>query len=254
MTTEKIQIYLDRIHFSGVMARDLKTLQELHRAHIMHIPFENLDIHNKVRIELDKDRLFEKIVRQHRGGFCYELNGIYCELLMALGYEMRRLAARVYNKEGVRGPEFDHLALLVSLDGTDYLTDIGFGEFTFAPMKFSLGEQHLDERGTFCIEEMSKGEYRVIKLKADQRVPQYTFKNQDYSLEDYEPMCQYHQTSPDSHFTHKRFITRPTPNGRITLFEDKITFKENDEVVVERPVKGKKHFDLLLKQYFDMEL
>src|SRR5437660_12879903 len=110
-----IQAYLQRIDYTGPLVPSAKTLRLLQVAHLRTIPFENLSIHSGEPIVLDDDALFEKIVRRRRGGFCYELNGLFAALLRALGFDVKMLSARVANDERIFGPDFDHMALLVTL-------------------------------------------------------------------------------------------------------------------------------------------
>ncbi|MEP6788502.1 MAG: arylamine N-acetyltransferase, partial [Acidobacteriota bacterium] len=79
--------YLSRIEVDvSVVRPDVETLRLLQLQHLLHVPFENLDIHWKRPIVLDTDRFYEKIVINGRGGFCYELNGLFNELLIAIGF------------------------------------------------------------------------------------------------------------------------------------------------------------------------
>ena len=93
-----LQAYLHRINYRGEQTPTAATLCQLHRAHLLAAPFENLDIHLGRPIVLDQDALFDKIVRRRRGGFCYELNGLFALLLRELGFEvdaaLRRRGAR----------------------------------------------------------------------------------------------------------------------------------------------------------------
>jgi len=91
------------------------------------VPFENLDIHLKRPIVLEDNALFDKIVTRKRGGFCYELNGLFAALLRALGFDVVMLSAGVANPEREFGPDFDHMALLVTLEQS-WLADVGFGD------------------------------------------------------------------------------------------------------------------------------
>src|SRR5690242_3051518 len=108
-----LQAYLQRINYRGEQKPTAAILRELHRAHLLAVPFENLDIHLGRPILLDQDALFDKIVRRSRGGFCYELNGLFALLLRGLGFDVTLLAAGVARADGGFGPEFDHLTLLV---------------------------------------------------------------------------------------------------------------------------------------------
>src|SRR5689334_17036776 len=106
-----IPTYLQRIAYRGSLQPTAATLRALHQAHMLAVPFENLDIHLGRPLLLDRPALFEKIVARRRGGFCYELNGLFAALLQALGFDVTMLSARVARTQGGFGPEFDHLTL-----------------------------------------------------------------------------------------------------------------------------------------------
>jgi N-hydroxyarylamine O-acetyltransferase len=72
-----IEAYLKRIHYDGSRIPTLANLLELHRTHLLNVPFENLDIHLGRPIVLDEEKIIHKIVERRRGGFCYELNGAF---------------------------------------------------------------------------------------------------------------------------------------------------------------------------------
>src|SRR4051812_21511122 len=109
--------YLARIGYAGSLAPTIETLRALHRAHLHAVPFENLDIHLGRPIKLDRGAFFRKIVGERRGGFCYELNGLFADLLAFLDFDVSLLSARVAREAGGFGPEFDHLAVLVHAGG-----------------------------------------------------------------------------------------------------------------------------------------
>src|SRR5690349_13974281 len=111
-----VDAYLERLEYDGPRTPTVETLCRLQEAHLLIVPFENLDIFLRRRIVLDEAALFDKIVRQRRGGFCYEVNGLFAALLRALRFSVTLLSARDVHADGTYGPEFDHLALLVTLD------------------------------------------------------------------------------------------------------------------------------------------
>src|SRR5690349_2377671 len=116
--------YLSRIGMPEELAPpSAELLRELHIRHLESVPFENLSIHLDEPIRLDEDALLDKIVRRRRGGFCYELNGVFAALLEALGFRVTRHAARVFSGDGQLGIPFDHLALIVDLD-EEWLVDV----------------------------------------------------------------------------------------------------------------------------------
>ncbi|MFP2931330.1 arylamine N-acetyltransferase family protein [Pyxidicoccus sp. 3LG] len=205
--------YLERIG-----ARASTPLAELHRAHLEAVPFENLDIHFKRPIRLDEEAFFEKVVVQKRGGFCYELNGLFARLLRTLGHRVTLLSARVATSPdgSAYGPEFDHLSLRVHAPEGDWLADVGFGECFTEPLR-------IDERG------IQSRNGRNYKLTPDGDGlllwhegtsgwgVEYALSLTPRELRDFEGMCHHHQTSPESIFTQRRLCTRLTPQGRVTL-------------------------------------
>src|SRR5215212_11481530 len=118
-----IDDYLRRIGYDGPREPSAVVLRELHVRHLLSIPFENLDIHWKRPIVVDVERFIDKIVRERRGGFCYELNGAFAALLRELGFDVQMLSGRVMSADGNFGPPFDHMALLVN---GQWIADVGF--------------------------------------------------------------------------------------------------------------------------------
>ena len=109
--------YLARIKYVGKLEPNLNLLKELQKSHLLNVPFENLDIHNQTPIELNVKRIYEKIVINNRGGFCYELNGLFYELLLLLNFNAKRISARVYNKDsGYTAASSGNETILVSVD------------------------------------------------------------------------------------------------------------------------------------------
>ncbi|GET22728.1 arylamine N-acetyltransferase family protein [Prolixibacter denitrificans] len=243
------EAYLQRIFYDGPTSVSLQTVTQLQKAHVLHVPFENLDIHQKVPIELNIDHIYNKVINQHRGGFCYELNGLFYELLKCLGFEVRRISARVYHANEY-APEYDHLAIVATIDGKEYLTDVGFGEFTFSPLRLDTTELQHDERGTFRIDRYETFCYRVNKQEDNVWQSVYVFENRHREFREFEAMCRYHQTSPESPFTKSRLIKRPTCTGRITLTNDTLKISENGHPAEEKPVNGAEEFATYLDSYF----
>ena len=108
--------YLQRINFSARAGSDDNTLRLLHRHHVMSVPFENLDVHYHRLFDLEPENIYRKVVENYRGGFCYELNSLFNDLLIDVGFSTRIISARTFDSEGVLGPEFDHMAIHVRTD------------------------------------------------------------------------------------------------------------------------------------------
>jgi N-hydroxyarylamine O-acetyltransferase len=210
-----VEAYLRRINYDGPRRPSAACLRALHQQHLFTVPFENLDIPLGNPIRLDLAQLFDKIVVRRRGGFCYELNGLFCELLRAMGFQVLMLSARVCGADGSFGPEFDHMLLKVVLD-EPWLADVGFGESFVDPIPLRAGGANEVNRRRYSVVPASD-EWQLVREDENGRVPQYRFRDASRQLGDYAGMCHYHQTSPDSHFTKGWTCSKATQDGRITL-------------------------------------
>jgi N-hydroxyarylamine O-acetyltransferase len=251
-----VRRYLHRVAFAGPVAPTAEALRSLQLAHLYAVPFENLDIHLGRPIVTSIEPILRKVVESRRGGFCYELNGAFAALLEAVGFEVQRLAAGVARAEGGFGPAFDHLALMVSVpgDGSVWLADVGFGDGFLEPLPFAVGEEREQANGAYRLDR--HGEDVVLRRRASAGGPfesQYRFALQAHQLAEFEGMCRYHQTSPDSHFTRQRVCSRATPEGRITLTEtDLITTSHG--VRTEEPVEDDAAYRTTLRERFGIDV
>ncbi len=159
--------------------------------------------------------LYHKIVVRRRGGFCYELNGLFGELLRALGFRVEMLSARVRREDGGFGPEFDHMLLKVDLE-EPWLVDVGFGDSFVDPIVFHAGGADQVNGHRYVVLPMGE-EWQLLREDEKGQVPLYVFRDVPHLLSDYQEMCIFHQTSPESHFTKSWICSRATPEGRITL-------------------------------------
>ena len=252
----EIRSYLERIGYDKPVRLDVESLFGLHRTHLLTVPFENLDIHSGVPIQIDEATLWEKIILRKRGGFCYELNGMFAWLLKQIGFEVTYLNGRVYSNEGKRGREFDHLTLLVSLPnkGQSWLADVGFGDSFFEPLCFVHNGLQAQGLRAYRLETNEDG---IDLLKRDydgQWKRQYFFDIQSRNFPaDYEASSFYHQTSPQSSFTRERVVSLATPNGRITLDNNNLTLTTNGKRI-KRRLKSEAEFHEFLRIYFEIEL
>lgn len=211
-----VEAYLERIEYRGLLDPSAETLKQLQVAHLLTVPFENLSIHRGEPIVLDDEALFHKIVVQRRGGFCYELNGLFAALLRALGFDVTMLSAAVKNPEEGFGPEFDHMTLMVVLD-EPWLADVGFGDSFREPLRLDMRQEQVQGERAYRIDHDGD---RFMLWQRDRNnawSAQYRFSLTPYEYADYAEMCHYHQTSPQSHFTQRRVCSRATPEGRVTL-------------------------------------
>jgi N-hydroxyarylamine O-acetyltransferase len=228
--------YLERIAYThaaapATQAPSLPLLAALHEAHLLAVPFENLSIHYGQPIILDEAALYDKIVRRRRGGFCYELNGLFAWLLRRLGYTVDLLSAEVAETDGFSAP-FDHLTLRVrdldGSDGADWLADVGFGDSFRRPLRMLPGlaqdgadgyDYRLRELSPWLMLERRDAAPPASTLDDLDAgwEPQYRFTLRPHPLSDFVERCDYQQTSPQSHFTQRRICSLALPDGRISL-------------------------------------
>jgi N-hydroxyarylamine O-acetyltransferase len=246
MNSGEVAQYLNRINYSGPVHPAIATLSELQKQHLLTVPFENLDIHNKTRIDLNN--LFDKIVIRKRGGFCYELNGLFYDLLKKLGFTVKMVSARVYMDDSF-SPEFDHMALIVTIEEENYLVDVGFGEFSFHPVKIKLNSESVDPRGIFKLEAPDASIVVKKKNEAGDFIPEYSFSEMEREPEEFAERCNYHQTNPASHFMQNRICSLPTLHGRISLSGNKLKITENGSVT-EQILNNENEVHQVLKDRF----
>jgi N-hydroxyarylamine O-acetyltransferase len=224
LTTAEAGAYLARIGVTAPEAPTLPALASLHRAHLLSVPFENLDVTLGRPIRLDRISLLDKVVDARRGGYCYELNGLFALLLRSLGYAVDLVSARVATADGGLTDEFDHVALVVSRGALDepVLADVGFGAGFIEPLPMRDGlvrherdhEVGLERRGDAWA-------YREREPGEDWR-DRFVFTSTPHPLADFEERNVWQQTSPESHFTRSRLASVLTPTGRVTLSGDRL--------------------------------
>ena len=214
MDDQDARAYLARIGVERPRLLDAAALAELHRAHQMTVPFENLSIHLGEPISLDEPDLLAKIVTRRRGGFCYELNGAFALLLEALGARVDRVAAAVHGEAGL-GPPFAHLALVVRPeDGSGpWLADVGFGRHSTCPLLLDSRSVQHDPAGDFLLADAGDGDIDVLAGGE----PAYRIELRPRDLADFAHGCWWHQTSPRSHFTQHTVCSLLTDDGRISI-------------------------------------
>jgi N-hydroxyarylamine O-acetyltransferase len=247
------QEYFRRIGIDETsLAANSGTLKLLQKQHLLHIPFENLDIHWRRTITPDVEKFYRKIVEEKRGGFCYELNGLFCSLLREIGFQSRMISARVATGENNFGAEYDHMAILAATDGEEYLVDVGFGSFTAAPLRFVLDLEQRDETGDFLIRKYDANYFEVLKKDAGAWKSEYIFSPLERDLNEFAGMCRFHQTSPESHFTRGKVCSLMTGKGRKTLTDKKFIETVNGEKK-EFNVDSEEQFNEILEREFQIK-
>lgn len=246
----QLEAYLKRINYTGSLEPTGETLRNLQVAHLLTVPFENLSIHAGEPIVLEDNALYSKIVDRRRGGFCYEANGLFAALLRALGFEVAMLAAGVAKSQGGFGPQFDHMTLMVTLSDR-WLVDVGFGDSFLEPLLLDSREEQVQGTRAFRIVDDNDHLIMMRRNPGSDWEPQYRFTLRPYTFADYEEMCHFHQTSPDSHFTKGRICSRATEDGRISLSEMRLINTTGPQLLRDvRTVADQEEYDRVLRDQF----
>jgi len=246
-----VEAYLKRMNYRGPLAPTAATLRELHKAHLLSIPFENLDNHIGRRIILDEEKVVHKLVDERRGGICYELNGAFGALLRAMRFKVSMLSAGVARDEGGFDPPFDHMTLMVQLEDR-WLADVGFGDSFREPLLLDVrGEQVQGEDAYRLVD--SGGFVIVDRRKDGEWKPEYRFTLEPHEYSDFANMCHYHQTSPESIFTQRRACTLATEEGRITVSDMRLIITAGGEKQ-QRELRSAEEWKAALLEHFGIEL
>lgn len=257
-----VEAYLKRMNYTGSREVCLQTLNDLIYTHQCNVPFENLDCCDyHVPISLDVDHLFEKIVLKRRGGYCFEMNGLFMTLLRALGFEawsvMCRVAATFTELRPIK-----HRGIVVRLDGMLYYCDVGLGG-AMPPFAVALDGTRQTGRGeTFWIEDLQEEGWHILRRLSgaglnDDRTTSgvernvVVFSHQAFMAEDFEAYSYQCWAFPDSRFVTRRMANLRTEDGYINLTNDELTVCKNRELTVTKVAP--EELETLLRDIYGLE-
>jgi len=197
------------------------------------VPYENLDIMDGVPLSLEVPDLYDKVVTRGRGGYCFELNGLFAWLLRRIGYPVTEYFAR-YLRDEPALPMRRHRVLLVEAEGEVFLCDVGIGAFvpTF-PLKFVPYLEQPQRKDVYRIVPDELLGHVVEENRRGGWLPLFSFTlEKQCGAMDFAAINWYCESHPDSYFRTANMVSMRTSNGRKTL--DGNTFKifENDTVTV----------------------
>jgi N-hydroxyarylamine O-acetyltransferase len=227
----------------------LSTLNQLHLAHLLAVPFENLDISLGRQINLELPAILHKIVNLNRGGFCYELNSAFAWLLTEIGFPVVLISAATFDGKTL-GPEFDHMLLRVESDYTVF-ADVGFGDSFLLPV-FPADKPVFQFDRFYRLEKSNHRWVLEQKFETGNWKPLYIFNLEPRQLTDFESMCQYQQVDEASTFTRKTLCSVATEQGRTTCAGTRLIVTEKnhrqESVVANDSMLGE-----ILQQRFGMD-
>ncbi|MCX7123064.1 MAG: arylamine N-acetyltransferase [Gammaproteobacteria bacterium] len=261
MNTAQVATYLDRIGGVQITPPSEILLRELVWKHATTIPFDALAIHCGDPVDVSHiDAIFKKLVLQKRGGWCYEMNGLFYYILQALGFEVAVHLASVFEKEWLPPT---HAMLTVNLDGKTFLTDVGFGNWGLTePIDLNSSDEiRVMKNGLhYQLTHSDSGEYLYSAGFNDRISPQYRFRlsEKPLSLKDFIPLNIFFSTQKESPFVEKAVIKLATPHGFRKLINKELTEYETIgtrmDTIKSPAVLSKVEYLELLKQKFGVNL
>ncbi|MET3134339.1 N-hydroxyarylamine O-acetyltransferase [Oxalobacteraceae bacterium GrIS 1.11] len=247
-----LQAYLDRIGYAGAAGADLASVAGMMRCQLFSVPFENLDVQAGKVVSLVPEDIVEKIVGRRRGGYCYEVNGLFAMALQALGIAYQFVAARPMFYP-VRRPK-THMALVVTLAGEQYLCDLGFGSYGMrAPMRLGALDTAVRQDDDSFMLSLVDGRDYLLKAYVDGAwLNQYGFDLSPQEWIDFVPANYLNSTHPDAIFVQKLVLVLHQPDGRSIFVGD--TLKTVTHGKVERQVVPQGMRAAMLRERFGLEV
>ncbi len=256
MTDQKFDLdaYFERINYSGIKKPTEEALNDIHTCHTLNVPFENLDVFYGKPPLLDEASLYSKIVKNCRGGYCFEMNGIFSIALREMGFRVTNLLARV-TIDGMNYTSRTHQVILVEAGDKKWLADVGFGNdgITAPLLLVEDTDQKQFSHVYRIIKEPRFNGYLLQKKNGDTYNSMYVFTLEECYPEDFVMSSHYTATYPESFFKMMRMCTMPTKEGRVTLTDTHFKIIKNG-ASTEAEIKDEEEFKRYLKQYFNLDL
>ncbi|OHD79921.1 arylamine N-acetyltransferase [Sulfuricurvum sp. RIFCSPLOWO2_12_FULL_43_24] len=239
--------YLRRINYNGQTRPDLSTLTALMSAQLQSVPFENTEVQAGRIPSLIPEEITTKIIMNGRGGYCYEVNGLFAMALTAIGFEWYFAGARPMFYPS-RRPK-THMVVIVTIEGKEYLCDTGFGGYGIRePLEVVDGNITVQNGDTFRFE-LLNGEYVLYSLVNGEWAPQYGFALVPQEWIEFSLANYFNATHPDTIFTQKKLAVMQTPNGRKILVDDTLKVIENG-VIKEESIE----YSQALSEYYNLSV
>ncbi len=243
--------YLSKLKLSRELP-SVSFLKKLHKAHLLHIPIENLDFHLGKVLPLDVLQIQKKILNKRRGGVSYELNGLFFQLLLNLGFDCHLASSRLAESGGWSA-EFDHPVILVRLDSGIWLVDVSGADTFIEPKELVQHKVQVDYTRYFKFDRDPDGTWILLKssnLSEFYRV--YLFADEPKEYIEFIPRWLWHQANLSSRFRNEKRVTQLFNSGRVTLSERTLSLFYKGELE-ELPIRNEDEFLAKLKYHFGID-
>jgi N-hydroxyarylamine O-acetyltransferase len=248
-----LDAYFARIGYSGPRDVSPETLRALQFAHVSSVPFENLDILLGQRIRLEPDAIFQKLVTNRRGGYCFEQNSLFRDVLQSLGFQVTPLLARVrwQTPPGLKTP-LTHMVLLVDVAGERWLADVGFGGVgataplalgTESPQATSHDNRRLLRQDDTVVHQLWQG---------GQWSDVYAFRLEEPAPLDFEMGNLFSCTHPQARFLNCLVVTLVRPDRRVIVFNRELIWRHRDGRVESRTIESPEDLLQILGEHYGL--
>ncbi len=219
--------YFERTNYNSEINAHISTVSEIMRCQLFSVPFENLDVQAGKIVSLVPEEIVEKILVRNRGGYCYEVNGLFAMALAELGVPYIFVAARpmIYP---VRRPK-THMAIVAEVDGEKWLIDLGFGSNSIRkPMRLDVTDVEVQQDADrFMLSKTDESKYRLKAFVEGEWVNQYEFDLYPQEWIDFVPANHLNSTHPDTIFVKKLIVVLQNPTGKVVLMGDTLKTVSN---------------------------
>lgn len=242
--------YLERINYHGSTTPCLETLIDLQRCHQYAVPYENLELlKDNFMPNLDREYLFDKIVRQRRGGICHEMNTSFYNLLVAMGFDAQQIGGGSFLDRPMNG----HAITLVHLPEGDYTADVGYGDDAIPPLNLTTREPVEAYHAKAWVEDAEDGSIHLyLQRPGKEPAFQYRFCTKVCTSDDFMPAFLETAEKGAMFFSTDYFCCRFNPKGKILFLRGVLTVEEYNQIVEKRTIAPGEESERVLREYFDL--
>ena len=247
-----IQQYLDKMDFIPSNA-NLESLNSLIEKHTQLFAFSSINVLLEKNLSLKNTPLFDRVIAQESGGYCFEHNKIFNLVLKELGFEVKMSMARVVLGAGLENAR-THRVSLVTIESQDYLVDVGFG--SLGPIGAVLIESDFNTS-------LGLGSYKVFKhenefhlrlIKKNQvPITLYAFDTARYTEKDCEQGHFFSHKHPEAIFVNNLVVSKISKNKIIHITNHQFIIETSDGID-NIDLINQKHLNSILSDEFGITL
>ena len=251
---QDVDKYLRRIGYSGTISLTGETLSGLQRAHLAAIPYENLDILKGIPLSVDPQIVYKKVIENHRGGFCFELNGIFSELLESIGFKVTNYLSRFLFNRPEDLPIPTHRVLKVECGDGIFIADVGtFVDLPRMALRFVKNVVQSDGFQLYIYDEDSILGHVLYQLDSEtgNRKKFYSFMECPFFHEDFAIPSFYTEKHPESRFAKTPMVSIKTEKEYVALYGNKL-IKIKNGITTKQNIENE-DLENILAEYFHIK-